>query len=48
MVCERNVIPGKARKRNDIFPYMPMVNTRVKLNFYNNNKVSNRKGCLKS
>lgn len=47
MVREQNIIPGKLRKRNDIFPYLPMVNTRVKLNFYNN-KVSNRKGCLKN
>lgn len=47
MVCEQNIIPGKSRKRNDILPYLPMVNTRVKLNFYNN-KVSNRKGCLKN
>lgn len=47
MIGERNIIPGKSRKRNENFPYRQKESTGGKLKFYNiNYKVSNLNGCL--
>lgn len=49
MISERNIIPGKSRKRNENFPYRQKESTGGKLKFYNiNYKVSNLNGCLES
>lgn len=49
MIGERNIIPGKSRKRNENFPYRQKESTGGKLKFYNiNYKVSNLNGCLES
>ena len=46
MISERNIIPGKSRKRNENFPYRQKESTGGKLKFYNiNYKVSNLNGC---
>ena len=47
MIGERNIIPGKSRKRNENFPYRQKESTGGKLKFYNiNYKVSNLNGCF--
>lgn len=47
MIGERNIIPGKSRKRNENFPYRQKESAGGKLKFYNiNYKVSNLNGCL--
>ncbi len=49
MIGERNIIPGKSRKRNENFPYRQKESAGGKLKFYNiNYKVSNLNGCLES
>lgn len=49
MIGERNIIPGKSRKRNENFPYRQKESAGGKLKLYNiNYKVSNLNGCLES
>ena len=37
MIGERNIIPGKSRKRNENFPYRQKESAGGKLKFYNIN-----------
>ena len=49
MIGERNIIPGKSRKRNEDFPYLQKESAGGHLQFSNiNYKVSNLNGCLES